>query len=139
MRELTLEATIENVETVTQFVEEQLEEVECSAKARMQINLAIDELFSNIANYAYNPETGPATVRVEVTKEPLEVLITFIDEGVAYDPLAKDDPDITLSAEERKIGGLGIFLVKKSMDEVNYEYENGRNILSIRKELGSKG
>ena len=139
MRELTLEATIENVETVTQFVEEQLEEVECSAKARMQINLAIDELFSNIANYAYNPETGPATVRVEVTKEPLEVLITFIDEGVPYDPLAKDDPDITLSAEERKIGGLGIFLVKKSMDEVNYEYENGRNILSIRKELGSKG
>jgi anti-sigma regulatory factor (Ser/Thr protein kinase) len=139
MRELTLEATIENVETVTRFVEEQLEEVECSAKARMQINLAIDELFSNIANYAYNPETGPATVRVEVTKEPLEVLITFIDEGVAYDPLAKDDPDITLSAEERKIGGLGIFLVKKSMDEVNYEYENGRNILSIRKELGSKG
>ena len=139
MRELTLEATIENVETVTQFVEEQLEEVECSAKARMQINLAIDELFSNIANYAYNPETGPATVRVEVTKEPLEVLITFIDEGVAYDPLAKDDPDITLSAEERKIGGLGIFLVKKNMDEVSYEYKNGRNVLSIRKELGSKG
>ena len=139
MRELTLEATIENVETVTQFVEEQLEEVECSAKARMQINLAIDELFSNIANYAYNPETGPATVRVEVTKEPLEVLITFIDEGVPYDPLAKDDPDITLSAEERKIGGLGIFLVKKNMDEVSYEYKNGRNVLSIRKELGSKG
>ena len=139
MRELTLEATIENVETVTQFVEEQLEEVECSAKARMQINLAIDELFSNIANYAYNPETGPATVRVEVTKEPLEVLITFIDEGVAYDPLAKDDPDITLSAEERKIGGLGIFLVKKNMDEVSYEYKNGRNVLSIRKGLGLKG
>jgi anti-sigma regulatory factor (Ser/Thr protein kinase) len=139
MRELTLEATIENVEAVTQFVEEQLEEVECSAKARMQINLAIDELFSNIANYAYNPETGPATVRVEVTKEPLEVLITFIDEGVAYDPLAKDDPDITLSAEERKIGGLGIFLVKKNMDEVSYEYKNGRNVLSIRKGLGLKG
>ena len=135
MRELTLEATIENVETVTQFVEEQLEEVECSAKARMQINLAIDELFSNIANYAYNPETGPATVRVEVTKEPLEVLITFIDEGVPYDPLAKDDPDITLSAEERKIGGLGIFIAKKTMDSITYAYENGENILTMIKTI----
>ena len=138
MKELTLEATIENVQTVTQFVEEQLEAVGCPVKAQMQINVAIDELFSNIANYAYNPEAGSATVRVEVTKEPLEVTITFIDEGVPYDPLAKEDPDITLSAEERRIGGLGIFLVKKSMDDVSYEYKNGQNILSIRKGLGSE-
>ena len=139
MKELNLEATIENVQTVTQFVEEQLEAVGCPIKAQMQINVAIDELFSNIANYAYNPETGPATVRVEVTEEPLEVTITFIDEGVPYDPLAKEDPDITLSAEERRIGGLGIFLVKKSMDDVTYEYKNGQNVLSIRKGLGSEG
>ena len=135
MEELTLKATIENVGTVTRFVEEQLEEVECSMKAQMQINLAIDELFSNIANYAYHPETGSATVRVEVTKEPPEAVITFIDNGAPYDPLAKEDPDITLSAEERNIGGLGVFLVKKSMDEVNYEYKNGQNILRIRKGL----
>ena len=139
MKELTLEATIENLGTVTRFVEEQLEEVDCPVKAQMQICLAIDELFGNIANYAYNPETGPATVRVEVTKEPLEVAITFIDEGVPYDPLAKEDPDVTLSAEEREIGGLGIFLVKKSMDEVAYEYKNGRNILRIKKGLSEKG
>lgn len=139
MKELTLEATIENLGIVTEFVEEQLEEVGCPMKAQMQITLAIDELFSNIANYAYNPETGPATVRVEVSQEPLEVVITFIDEGVPYDPLSKEDPDITLSAEERQIGGLGIFLVKKNMDDVTYEYTNGRNILSIRKELNEEG
>ena len=139
MKELTLEATIEHVLQATEFVNEQLDAVGCELKAKRIIDIVIDEVFSNIANYAYNPETGPATVRVEVTKEPLEVLITFIDEGVAYDPLAKDDPDITLSAEERKIGGLGIFLVKKNMDEVSYEYKNGRNVLSIRKGLGLKG
>ena len=135
MKELNLEATLENVETVTQFVEEQLETVGCPMKAQMQINIAIDELFSNIARYAYNPETGPATVRVEVLKEPMEVVITFIDNGVPYDPLSQKDPDTTLSAEERDIGGLGIFLVKKSMDEVTYEYKNGQNILRIRKDL----
>ena len=138
MKELNLEATLENVETVTRFVEEQLEAVGCPIKAQMQINIAIDELFSNIARYAYNPETGPATVRVEVMKEPMEVVITFIDNGVPYDPLSREDPDTTLSAEERDIGGLGIFLVKKNMDEVAYEYKNGQNILRIRKDLGKK-
>ena len=76
-----------------------------------------------------------ATVRVEVVEEPLSVVITFIDQGVPYDPLAKLDPDVTLSAEEREVGGLGIYIVKKSMDEITYEYKEGRNILRIRKEL----
>ena len=139
VNELTLEATLENVETVTRFVEEQLETVGCPMKAQMQINIAIDELFSNIARYAYNPETGPATVRVEVIREPMEVVVTFIDKGIPYDPLSREDPNITLSAEERDVGGLGIFLVKKNMDEVTYEYKNGQNILRIRKELEPKG
>ena len=135
MKELNLEATLENVETVTQFVEEQLEAVGCPVKAQMQINIAIDELFSNIARYAYNPETGPATVRVEVLKEPMEVVITFIDNGVPYDPLSQKDPDTTLSAEEREIGGLGIFIAKKTMDTVTYAYENGENILTMIKQI----
>lgn len=104
-------------------------------KAQMQIDIAIDELFGNIAHYAYNPEVGPATVRVEVVEEPLSVVITFIDNGVPYDPLKKDDPDITLSAEEREIGGLGIYMVKKTMDEISYEYNDGQNILKIRKHI----
>lgn len=135
MKELTIAATVENIGTVTEFVNEQLEALDCPMRAQMQIDIAIDELFGNIAHYAYNPNVGNATVRVEVTEEPLAVIITFIDGGVPYDPLKAVDPDITLSAEERQIGGLGIYMVKKSMDEITYEYKDGKNILSIKKKL----
>ena len=135
MKELTIAATVENIETVTNFVNEQLEALDCPMKAQVQIDIAIDELFGNIAHYAYNPEIGQATVRVEVVEDPLAVVITFIDNGVAYDPLKKADPDTTLSAEERQIGGLGIYIVKKSMDEIAYEYKDGKNILTIKKNL----
>ena len=135
MKELTIAATVENIESVTDFVNEQLEALDCPMKAQMQIDIAIDEIFSNIAHYAYNPEIGQATVRVEVLEDPLAVTITFIDNGTPYDPLAKADPDTTLSAEERDIGGLGIYMVKKSMDEIVYEYKNGHNILKIKKNL----
>ena len=87
MNELTIPATIENIEKVTDFVNGHLEKIDCPMKAQMQIDIAIDELFGNIAHYAYNPETGPATVRVEVTEEPISVIITFIDRGIPYDPL----------------------------------------------------
>ena len=137
MKELTIAATVENIETVADFVGEQLEAFACPMKARMQINIAIDELFGNIAHYAYHPDVGEATVRVEVVEEPLSVIITFIDGGVPYDPLAAADPDTTLSAEERALGGLGIFMVRKTMDEITYRYEGGKNILSIRKKIGS--
>ena len=133
MKELTIAATVENIEVVTDFVNQQLELLECPMKAQMQIDIAIDELFSNIAHYSYNPEVGQATVRVEVVENPLAVTITFIDNGIPYDPLAKEDPDLTLSAEERQIGGLGIYMVKESMDEIIYEYKDGQNILSIKK------
>ena len=135
MKELTLAATVENIETVTEFVNAQLELMDCPIRAQMQIDIAIDELFGNIAHYAYNTEVGSATVRVEVSEAPLAVIITFIDNGVPYDPLGKDDPDITLSAEEREIGGLGIYMVKKSMDEITYEYKDGQNILKIKKNI----
>ena len=135
MKELTIAATVENIESVTDFVNEQLEALDCPMKAQMQIDIAIDEIFSNIAHYAYNPEIGQATVRVEVPEDPLSVMITFIDNGVPYDPLAKADPDTTLSAEEREVGGLGIYMVKKSMDDITYEYKDGQNILAIKKNL----
>lgn len=135
MKELTIEATIENIATVTDFVDEQLEQLDCPQKAQMQVNIAIDELFGNIAHYAYNPETGRVTVRVEVAEDPLSVIITFIDNGVPYDPLAKEDPDITRTCEEREIGGLGIYMVKKTMDEITYEYKEGQNILKIKKRI----
>ena len=93
------------------------------------------ELFSNIAQYAYAPGTGPATVRVETEEDPRAVILTFIDRGIPYNPLAAEDPDITAPAEERSIGGLGVFLVKKTMDDVRYEYREGRNILRILKRI----
>ena len=135
MKELTITAAIENIPTVTDFVTQQLEDLDCSAKTLAQIAVAIDELFSNIVRYAYNPEVGAATVRVEVVEKPLAVTVTFIDGGRPYDPLAKEDPDVTLSAEERGIGGLGIYMVKKSMDGIAYEYKDGQNILKITKNI----
>lgn len=135
MNEMTVEATPENIQVITAFVDEQLEKYDCPMKAQAQIDIAIDELFGNIVRYAYHPEIGSATVQVEVTKEPLAVVITFIDQGKPYDPLAKEDPNVTLSAEEREIGGLGIYIVKKSMSDITYEYKEGRNILKIRKDF----
>ena len=135
VKELTVEAIVENIAPVTAFVDEQLEALNCPFKAKTQIDVAIDELFSNISYYAYRPDTGPATVRVEVQKDPMAVIITFIDHGVPYDPLANADPDVTLSAEERAEGGLGIFLVKKAMDDIRYEYRDGQNILTIVKHI----
>lgn len=135
MKELTIDASVEHIAQVTSFVEEQLERYGCPVKAQAQIAVAIDELFGNIAHYAYHPGEGPVTVRVEVAEAPLAVLITFIDKGVPYDPLAKADPDVSLSAEEREIGGLGIYMVKKCMDDISYEYKNGQNILQIKKNI----
>lgn len=135
MKELTLTAKTENIEKITAFVDGQLEMYDCPPKAKIQIDIAIDELFGNIAQYAYNPGEGPATVRVEVTENPLSVILTFIDKGVPYNPLEKSDPDISLSSEDRQIGGLGIYMVKKTMDEIVYEYKDGQNILKVKKSL----
>jgi anti-sigma regulatory factor (Ser/Thr protein kinase) len=133
--ELNVEAKTENVDMVIEFVNRQLDSLECPMKVQTQIDIAVEELFVNIANYAYSPEIGSAIIRMEVQDEPLTVFITFIDMGMPYNPLAKEDPDISLSAEERGIGGLGIYMVKKSMDDITYEYSNGQNILQISKKL----
>lgn len=133
MKEITVAATPENIAVVTDFIGEQLEAVDCPMKAQMQINIAIDEIFGNIAHYAYTPETGDATIRIEMEENPQAAVITFIDSGVPYNPLTQAEPDITLSADERQIGGLGIFMVKKTMDDLTYEHKNGMNILKIRK------
>ena len=135
MKELVITAETKNLDEVMTFVDTFLEEAECSMKVQMQIDLAVEEIFVNIARYAYVPGTGPATIRVGLTDDGSVFVIELIDQGVPYNPLAKEDPDITLSAEERKIGGLGILLTKKSMDDVQYEYANGSNILTLRKSI----
>ena len=136
MKELTIEAKIENLEEVLAFVDEQLERLNCPVRQKTHLDVAVEELYVNIAQYAYDPEIGWVKLEIEVNDDPLSVSITFIDNGKPYDPLAKEDPDVTLSLNDREIGGLGIFMVKKSMDDMAYEYQNGQNILTIRKRIG---
>ncbi len=133
--ELEVEATDENLTTVLSFIEDHLDGIDCPPKTRMQIGLAAEEIFVNIAHYAYAPGTGRVTVRMEISENPRQAAITFTDRGVPYDPLAKQDPDVTLSADERDIGGLGIFMTKQVMDDVAYEYRGGQNILTLKKNL----
>lgn len=135
IRELTIKATAENIASVTEFVDELLEELKCSVKIQTSIDVAIDELFGNIVHYAYKPNIGDVTILTEVIDEPLAVIITFIDKGIPYNPLTEPDPDITLSADERKVGGLGIYMVKKMMDSISYEHKDGKNILRIQKNI----
>ena len=129
MSELNIKAADENLNSVIGFIDEILEQNECSMKAQMQIDVAVEEMFVNVAHYAYTPDTG--NVLIECSVDDGVASITLTDCGVQYDPLEKPDPDVTLSAEERQIGGLGIFMVKKSMDEVYYEYKDGKNIFTM--------
>ena len=99
----------------------------------MEIDIAIDEIFGNIAYYAYGEKTGTVTVRIEALQEENGVQLMFLDSGVPYDPLTRQDPDISAEIEEREEGGLGIFLVRKTMDDMKYEYKDGQNCLTIRK------
>lgn len=135
MKEMQVEARLENLEEVMNFVREQLEDCGCSPRQMMQIEIAVEEIYVNIAHYAYHPKTGDAIVRCEVLEEPLRVTIQFLDGGRPYNPLLRADPDVTASAKEREVGGLGIYMAKKSMDGIEYSYENGKNILTIMKFL----
>ena len=131
MEKITVEAVLENLQTVIDFATERLEARDCSMKTVMQTELVVEEIFVNIANYAYQPETGEATFCIEFEENAL--LMTFIDSGKPYNPLEQKAPDTTLALEERDIGGLGIFLVKKNVDEISYEYSDGKNILRMKK------
>ncbi len=135
MKELTVPATLEQLETVQAFIEGELEQHGCPMKTMLQVSVAVEEIYVNIAHYAYHPELGEATIRCAVGGDPLQVTIQFLDSGKPFDPLAKPDADITLSAEERQIGGLGILMVKKTMDDVLYEYKDGCNILTLKKNI----
>ncbi|MBQ6298469.1 MAG: ATP-binding protein [Selenomonadaceae bacterium] len=133
MEKITVDAVLENLQTVIDFATEKLEERDCSMKIVMQTELVIEEIFVNIASYAYHPEIGPATFCMAFEENPHALLMTFIDGGKPYNPLEQEAPDTTLALEERDVGGLGIFLVKKNVDEISYEYADGKNILHMKK------
>ena len=132
---ITVPAAAESIDKITEFINAELEKLDCPKKTQKQIDIAADEIFSNIAHYAYESKDGSAEIRLEKGDNPKAVTLTFTDSGIPYNPLEKPDPDVTLSADEREIGGLGIYIVKKTMDEVNYERKDGKNILSVTKYL----
>ena len=130
---LVVKAKNENLYQVMEFINEFLEKHDCQMKAQTQIDLSIEEVFVNIANYAYGEGEGDCEIKLEFNGGIVK--FTFIDSGMPFDPLAKADPDNTLSAADRQIGGLGIFLVKKNMDEVSYQYLDNKNILTLTKKI----
>ncbi|MCR5020630.1 ATP-binding protein [Ruminococcus sp.] len=138
MKELKVEATIENLSKVFTFLKDALDTCDCPARTKRQIKLCVEEVFMNITHYAYNPETGTATIKfsVENGDKPPRAVISFEDSGKPYDPLKKEDPDVEADLDERPIGGLGIYLVKTTMDAVAYEHKDGQNVFTIEKEIG---
>lgn len=135
MPNLKIKAKLENIEKVIAFIDGELEKIDCPMKVQMQIDVACDEILANIVNYAYKDKDGDMDVIFSVKEDQQEISIAFVDSGVAFNPLEKEDPDVTLKAEERQIGGLGIFLVKKTMDDVIYEFKDNQNQLTILKKI----
>lgn len=142
MNSITVDASSDNVITVTEFVEGIMSKYNAPMTDVAKINIAIDEIYSNIVKFAYVDEkteesgVGQATLNVIPVEEDGTIkglTIEFIDSGIPYNPLTQEDPLTNLPAEERNIGGLGIFIVKKQMDDVSYRYEDNRNVLSITK------
>ena len=132
-RKLTVSAEIEKLDEVMGFLDSYLEENGCGMKEQMQLDVALEEMFVNVAHYAYAPDKGEVTIEIIPAENPTGVIVSLTDSGIPYDPLAKEDPDVSLPASERQIGGLGIFMVKKSMDEVFYERKDDKNIFKMRK------
>jgi len=135
MESLTINAEVRNLDTVNSFVLSRLEHLGCEKRILMQIRLAVEEIFVNISSYAYDPSIGPAEVRCTVLEDPLRVIIQFLDGGRPFNPLAAEDADTSEDALLEREGGLGILLVKETMDDVKYEYRDGKNILTILKTL----
>ena len=135
MKKIVLDALVQNLNLLNDFVHGELEDNSVSLKTQNQIDLAVEEIFVNIASYAYGSQHGKVEVSIQTDKNPLRTTIVFTDSGVSFNPLAKEDPDVTLGASERSIGGLGIFLTKKYMDSVDYCRKEDKNIFTMVKNL----
>ena len=140
MAEITVRAAPEQIDAVMDFVNRQLDILSCPEETRVDLDVAVDELLSNIIRYAYGPGTGTVTVRVETQLEPKALILTFLDQGAPFDPLAEERPDTTsLPARERPMGGLGLYLVRSLVDEITYARRDGQNVLTVHKEIGQGG
>lgn len=135
MTEISVDAKVDNLYKVLDFIEKQLTYTNCDVKFKTQLSVAIEEIFVNVANYAYDDGCGTVKIQFSFTTNPDVITVVFIDSGTKYNPLAKEDPDIGLSASDRPIGGLGIYMTKKFVDDVSYDYKDNRNILTIKKQI----
>ena len=133
--ELVIEAVVDNLDAVNLFVHKFIEQFEISKSTLMQLDLVVEEIFVNIASYAYSPNTGLVKILLNIETAPLAISLTFIDSGIPYNPLEKSDPDINLSVDDRQIGGLGIFLTKNFVDDISYQFLDGQNVLQLTKSL----
>ena len=132
MDEIILKSNLDNLNPLLVTVEDLLEDKRISTKSKLQLELIIEELFVNICNYAYEKE-GQVKIQYGLFENPLRIVMNFIDEGVEFNPLNKEKPDLTLDADQREIGGLGLTIVRKNVDKLDYKYENNQNILTIEK------
>ena len=132
-KSIVAEAVLSNHDVVMEFIEQTLEELDCPMKQSMIISVASDEWIANICEYAYENEPGEFKVVISPTEDPKGVRLVFFDQGTPFDPMTREDPDVNLGIDERQIGGLGIFMIKKTMDKVDYEYRDGSNILAMEK------
>ncbi len=135
MKSIIVPAVQDELDKVREFVTEELESFECTPKAQFQMELAVEEIFVNIASYAYSPDVGDVSVSFELSDDLVVATVTFTDHGKPFDPLAKEDADTSKEALLEREGGLGILLTKKLMDDVSYHYEDGKNILTISKNI----
>ena len=133
MNLIEIKAKTENLVEIIAFVNKFLEANDCPMKKKMEIELAVEETFVNIAHYAYKQGDGMMTLSIDRLEDPSGVEITFKDHGIPYNPLEKKDPTLSLPVEQKPIGGLGIFMVKKLMDGMSYKHEDGQNVLTLQK------
>lgn len=131
-------AKIENLDIANAFLNEQLDALDVTAKERMQLELAFEELFTNVSNYSYGEDVGKVEVGVTYKDDECLLVIKVSDSGTPFNPLERETPDLTLSADDRPIGGLGIFMVKKNVDDITYDYVDGENVVTLYKKIGGK-
>lgn len=137
MDKIAVPAKIENLKEVLNFVSKQLNSVEYNMKAGLQLELSVEEAYVNIAKYAYGEKEGEVLILCNIDKDHSQITVQFIDCGIPYNPLKNEDPDILSKTEEKEIGGLGIFLIKKNVDHMAYEYRDKKNILTLQKKLNT--
>lgn len=138
MKEITIPAKKDNLDNLHKFIDNEFKDYDYAKEFINQIKIIIDEIFSNISSYAYAPDySGPKNMKLTINQASDKIFLKFEDSGVPYNPLLGENPDITLSIEERNTGGLGIFLVKNLSDNIDYKYEQGKNILTVIKKIPS--